>query len=538
MEFGSLIVVVLTSVGAFVLGWQARVKATSGQEAELKRAMYESKGAIPQLEAAVRAREQRISNYQSESEQLRGRITNLEATLSQKESELLKRDRDLRRVTSELAIAKEGGRAESLHPEIEMVDGESADTEPVAVDDARYRQLEARFEALKRGLITRDDRITELEAELSKSPASGLAAQVDALNDAARDHGQSIAAKDATIKALEARLVDEADQRVQLETLAKRRTETNRELKEKLFKFEAQLPKLMDTLTAKNDIIGKRDATIKELSSALAAMTAERDARDGAIVQLNAEVVQREERVAALDARAGGLEQRIKALTADLTANKLAQSRAEQTIVERDSAIATITAKLEALAATASQQDRAIESLKGTIRDREFRIDSLTGDLAKLTAELDTARADATAHAAMTAAPESNEVPSDYPESSGVPSAGADDGAGRELREAMEKIDALGAQNAALNKEVAAYARKLEALDRERTEQTARISQLEAADGQETRVLESQLADARRRAERAEEELLEIAQQAKALRERIAGLEAPPAEEPGSAAAG
>ncbi|NJN50423.1 MAG: hypothetical protein HC809_00100 [Gammaproteobacteria bacterium] len=43
------------------------------------------------------------------------------------------------------------------------------------------------------------------------------------------------------------------------------------------------------------------------------------------------------------------------------------------------------------------------------------------------------------------------------------------------------------------------------------------------------KVLESQLAEARRRSERAEDELLEAIREAKGLRERIAELETPPA---------
>ena len=113
MSLSSLLFAVVAAGIGFGGGWVMRRAASSGETQALRRSMYESKGAIPQLEASLRTRDQRISMYQSESEQMRSRITQLESQISQKDNEIVRRDRDIRRLTSELEIAKESGGGET-----------------------------------------------------------------------------------------------------------------------------------------------------------------------------------------------------------------------------------------------------------------------------------------------------------------------------------------------------------------------------------------------------------------------------------------
>ncbi|NJN50422.1 MAG: hypothetical protein HC809_00095 [Gammaproteobacteria bacterium] len=392
MDFDTVtwVLIALAAGVAFAAGWSVRRVLANGQEAELKRALYDSKGAIPQLEAAVRTRDQRVSNYQTEAEQLRSRISTLETTVSQRDTELVKRDRELRRVNSELSIAKEGGLAESMHPEFQMMEGDSSVQAPPADIDVRLKQAEVRYEALKRGLITRDDRIAALEETLAKSPARSLETEIDALRSAHEDHAAQIASRDATIQALQSRAQEDAEQRAQFETLAKRRTETNRELKDKLFKFEAQLPKLMETLKSRGALIAERDASIKVLQQDLSDMTDERDARDRKIIGLEETIVERDSHIVSHSAELSVRQQRIVSLQQELATTTANLTNTQATLRDREASLASQATKLTtAVAATATltqDRDQIAESFKNAVRDRDFRIESLTDDVARLTA--------------------------------------------------------------------------------------------------------------------------------------------------------
>jgi chromosome segregation ATPase len=148
-----------------VLGWHTRRVATAGREAALKRSLLEAKGAVPQLESAVRNREQRAETLSLTVKGLKERVAELETSLRQKALEIDKRDRDVRALTSELTVLKQG--ASDQH--VVLLEGEPAVAEPETADPAlakRYAALEARYDAMARGLFQRDDRIAELEEQL------------------------------------------------------------------------------------------------------------------------------------------------------------------------------------------------------------------------------------------------------------------------------------------------------------------------------------------------------------------------------------
>ena len=74
LSFITIALLVTTAGVCFGLGWTARRVSTSGREVELKRNVYEAKGAIPQLESTLRNRDQRISTLQGEMQALRDRL--------------------------------------------------------------------------------------------------------------------------------------------------------------------------------------------------------------------------------------------------------------------------------------------------------------------------------------------------------------------------------------------------------------------------------------------------------------------------------
>jgi chromosome segregation ATPase len=582
MEFSTLQLIVLAAAaaGAFALGWSIRRTIAGGQEAELKRSLYESKGAVPQLEAAVRTRDQRIGNYQTEAEQLRSRISALETSLAQKDNELVKRDRDLRRVSSELAIVKEGGDAGALHPEMQMVDVDERSNNvppPTGDGDARLKQIEARYEALKRGLIARDDRITELEATLNKSPARALESELDSLRKTMHGQAELLAERDATIKALQTRAQEDAEQRVQFETLAKRRTETNRELKEKLFKFEQKLPKLMETLKSRNDIIAERDTAIRGLRSNLAEVTGQRDGHERSIASLKDKLAERDSRLAVRDSELSARNEKITLLQQQISNTEQMLTQTQTNLLDRERAIETLAAKLASAAevADAAAQDKAqaVESLKSAVRDREFRIASLEsegeqlkGAVARLEADLAQATPLLATHQSELAAAKASAQASIRDKDHAIESmkgalrdrdvrihaltmeveqltrsvAELSDAAARTETHADKPSEVLPEQQqdgvvASLQQALRDRDLRIDGLISDVDRLTTTVSQLKAnvtpapVQSNVVPVLESQLAEARRRAERAEDELLAAVREMKELRERIVELESPAA---------
>ena len=306
VTFSALTIAFFATVAGlcFAFGWTARRITSTGKEVELKRTVYEAKGAIPQLESSLRNREQRIGTLQAEAQTLRDRLTQVESASAAKDTEIVKRDREIRLARSELQIVKDGSVGIELNPE--LLDGEQEGAAPVAGADpklaADFKKLESRYDALKRGLIQREDKIAELEAQLQGGegkPASRILEQELAEQQAAGELAQTtLAERDATIRELQARLEQDIEQREQLESLTKRRGDTNRTLKDNFAKLESELPKLTEQLKAKADVIADRDAKIAALDADLAHVTAERKARDATILSLETKLAAGENQIA------------------------------------------------------------------------------------------------------------------------------------------------------------------------------------------------------------------------------------------------
>jgi chromosome segregation ATPase len=483
--------------------------------------MYESKGAIPQLEASLRTREQRIATYQQESETLRARITQLESTLSQKENEIVKRDRDIRRLTSEVELAKDEVGAPSGEPL--PFDGVREPAPPADPSvEARLKKVEARYEALKRGIIQRDEKIVGLEHALQqakeRSSMTQLESELEELTQSAQSLASTLAGRDDAMKDLEARLQREAEQREALEALAKRRGDANRELKEKLAKIEVQLPKLLETMKARNALIAERDATIRALGSELEHAKTERADRDASIVSLThkldmsqQDVATREARIDEQQHRMHELERRIDGLTHELAGTNRMLQRAEATIQERDASLAAQSEQIALTEERDREHQQAMAALSGTVRDRDFRIDALDAEVSKLSSALDVARQESSAVQAT--------------------NAGANDRFAAETKSLRDRADLLTRQNDQLQRDLVTRDRKLSEVERERARLAERVAELDAPDSR-LQTLEAQLNAARERCVRIEDELLEANKDAKQLRNRVAELEARGTTEP------
>ena len=288
------------AVVGFMFGWVARRVVATRREQDLQRNIYEAKGAVPQLESALRNRDSRINMLTVEAQSLREKLTQAESTSSQKDAEIIKRDRELRSARSELQLLKDDG----LESDSSLFD-EPQDGEAPAADAKQalaMKKLEARYESLKKGLIQRDDRIAELEEQLAggkgKANVVALELEREELQDAHKDLEAQLATKDAAINDLQSRLTQEQEQRELLETLAKRRGDANRGLKDAAAKLEVQLPKMQEALKQRDDVIAARDASIANLRGQLAQETSEKAAHAATITELQTTLAARRDELA------------------------------------------------------------------------------------------------------------------------------------------------------------------------------------------------------------------------------------------------
>jgi chromosome segregation ATPase len=383
----------------FSMGWTARRVSHSRRDDELKRDVYETKSAIPQLESNLRNRDQRIAMLTTEGQALRDRLTQAEASISQKEMEIAKRDREIRLARSELQIVKDG--SIGLGPEV--IDDPMAEEAPAASSDAKLapemKRLEARYESLKKGLIQRDDKIAALEQQLAggagKKSHQILEGEIAELVANAETAQATIAARDASIRDLQSKLQQDVEQRELLEQLTKRRGDANRTLKENYAKLEAQLPKLMDTLKARGEIIAQRDATIARLDADLSRTRTEKAERETTIASLETKMSTQRDQIAqhlqnaqAQKARMHELEQRIDMLTHEIAETTKALQSTHATVRERDATIAGRDERVQAIEEKLREQGITVASMQKLLKDRDFKIDSLTSDQAALEAKL------------------------------------------------------------------------------------------------------------------------------------------------------
>jgi chromosome segregation ATPase len=407
VTFSAITIALLVTTAGFCFsaGWTARRISTSGRDVELKRNVYEAKGAIPQLESTLRNRDQRITMLTTEAQSLRDRLTQAEAAAAQKEAEIVKRDREIRLARSELQIVKDGSIGGVENPD--LVDGADIDTDPHAEADPKIviemKRLEARYESLKKGLIQRDDRIAALEQELAGGPGKRsvqiLEQELADLQVAAELAQTTLAARDTLIRDLQAKLQADVEQRELLETLTKRRGDANRNLKENYAKLEAQLPKLMETLKQRGDIITEREATIAMLDADLSHVRGEKAAREATIVELEGKLAAQREQIAQQTSNYQTQKQHLHQVEqrADMLAHEVAETtkalQASHGLVrERDAAMEAKDARLQGVDEKLREQGNTMASLQKLLKDRDFKIDSLVADLAGAEAKANAAR--------------------------------------------------------------------------------------------------------------------------------------------------
>lgn len=378
-----------------VLGWQTRRLASRGREAALQRSLFEAKGAIPQLESAARLREQRAETLAVEVKALKERISEQETVTRQKELEIGKRDREIRSLTSELRVLKDGS---SNAGEVLMLGDEVAPAASSADPEAdkRYAALEARYDALARGLFQRDDRIAELEEQLknpdSSVPTRTLEQELSELEQTSIALKATLEERDEQLNALQSRLQDEVAQREALEDLAKRRSEGNRELKAATAKLEQQIPALQQEIESRNTQISEREEKLVSINRALREERQQREARETELTDLQGQLT-------TLTTRERNLEQRLhqrdaaqRALETELASMRDALRDTEATVHEREAAIAEAEQRLAEADERLQAGERTVAALECAVKDREFKIAELEAAANQQNAKLELLR--------------------------------------------------------------------------------------------------------------------------------------------------
>lgn len=564
MTASTLVIFIALSATCFMFGWVAQRLLSNRRQADLQRTVYEAKGAVPQLESALRNRDGRINALQTEAQQLRERLTQVESAQSQKDAEIVKRDREIRHVRSELQIVKDGNldADPALYAEIDGGGGEAAPAD--AQQTLAMKRLEARYESIKKGLIQRDDRIAELETQLAggkgKTSAIALELEHEKLQDSARTLEAELASRDVLIKDLQGRLTQETEQRELLETLAKRRADANRGLKDTASKLEVQLPRMAESLKAKDTIIGDRDATIAvlrndlahaqhvgatqattiadlevklvgrrdELSRQAAAMESLKQQQATQLESLKHQQIAQVETLKSTNAlqtdtlkhqhavqvegakqKAIQLEQKNAALTNELAMAQQALANAVTKLREREGALSEQESRASAADNKLRESGNTASSLTQALRDRDFQIESLTADVARLNGELAramAAAAQAPAQSELTAVPTLTEVPV---------------AAGDDVNHPAEL------QFAAIHEHAARTERELHAAVREVKTLSGRITELEAKRTSLEALLRDKDASLTERARRIEDQQDQLARLEARVDERnqeIAGL--------------
>ena len=378
-----------------VFGWQTRRLASRGREAGLQRSLFEAKGAIPQFESAARLREQRAETLALENKALKERLSEQDAAARQKEVEIGKRDRDIRSLTSEIQILKDG----SSNAGQLLLDGEDLAPAPTSDDPEsakRYAALEARYDALARGLFQRDDRIAELEEQL-KNPDSGmptrtLEQELTELEQTSSALKTALDEREEQLEALQTRLQDEVAQREALEDLAKRRSGGNRELKAAAAKLEQQIPALKQEIESRDEQISERDGKLVSTNRALREERQQREAREAELTDLQAELT-------TLTSRQRNLEQRLSqqdaahhALEGELESTRATLRETESTVREREAAIADAERRLAETHKHLQAAERTAAALEQAIKDRDFKIAELEAAANQQSAKLELLR--------------------------------------------------------------------------------------------------------------------------------------------------
>lgn len=383
------------AIGCLLLGWIVKAMRANRLLAELRKEALEAKRAVPQLESSVHNRDLQISRFKLEAEDLTARNEALCSAIEATNKELRTARREARNLNTELKAIK--GHQSSL--DNELIAGFEEEDPMAAADDqlkARLNRVESLYERVKDALIEREDRIQKLEQQLAQAQGTGDGSPETADEGSAPvdELVAKVSAQEGLIESLRAQIRKMQSEKEMLADMAKRRSESNRALKEASAEVEAHVPVLRARIEERDRTIAENEAAISVLRDEVDMLRAQNAAlefeQSGKIVtdaapdedafairqRLEDEFEAREE---ALEARVREAEQ----------AKEIAEADLALALAEQSKQITQATLRTEQLEAELREHGESTSVFKSVAEDRELKLATLTNRVRVLLAAVD-----------------------------------------------------------------------------------------------------------------------------------------------------
>ncbi len=374
LTLAQYITVGILAISCFFCGWFFYRLRAVAREAELTRALLDTKGVIPQLESTVRNRDQRVSTLCAEVGDWKTRNASLETNLKEKERDILARDRALRALNAELTMLKEAESAQ-VH----------ADAPTPVIDEAQLNALrqslatsQSRCQELERRLETTQTDTMPLAAMVDGADSTALQIRIDTLEQTSHSQQQLIADLEAR---LAAETIHSGGMGKQIDDQA---TEIVR-AREELAKWQARVPKLVESLREKDDRLRLATARVESLGAELEASQSSGRAMIDDLANAKTEIAAAATELESLRARDTALcKERDELLASVTTARSMLEAK--------DDALQALRGQLESnQQGVAKAQAEFAKKLATSIRLGREEVDRLNGELDRLTRELGSA---------------------------------------------------------------------------------------------------------------------------------------------------
>ena len=339
------------------LGWVTRGMGTNRRETTLKQAVLDAKRSIPQLETSVRSREQQIDRLNLELASQRERIAELDQVAAQQDSQIKSHAREIRTLTTELSSAKKLQESGNLLLQGSEYDESTGDLDPES--QRRVNIAESLYEALRETLSEREDRITELETQLtSKSNTDSAPAQAGNVEITAGvdDLQDRIKAQERTITRLETQLSELRQDREMLSDLARSRSKNNQTLQDNQEELQSRVPELEKALEQLGAIVQDREASIRQLNSELDFANKDKKRQQEELQNCIADMKIQEDAREALESRVVTLSEEIQAQQQSMRDMQYSLEQSESWLskfkvsaAKRSEELANVTAERDAL---------------------------------------------------------------------------------------------------------------------------------------------------------------------------------------------
>lgn len=376
------------AVGCLLLGWVCKAIGANRQLNQLRKEALEAKRAVPQLESSVHNRDLQIARFKVETEDLTARNEELSSQLATTKTELRSARREARNLNTELKAIK--GHHASLDNEV--IAGFEEEDPLASADDqlkARMGRVESLYERVKEAVIEREDRIQKLEEQLAQArngDAGGGAEMADSGHEwpgPVHDLEKKISSQEGLIESLRAQIRKMQSEKEMLADMAKRRSESNRALKEASAEAEAHVPVLRARLEERDRAIAENEAAISVLRDEVDMLRAQNAALEFEISgKADADQPPPEDIFAIRKRLEDEFEAREEALESRLRdaeqAKEIAEADLALALAEQSKQVEEVTSRAEQLEAALNERSESTNVFKSVAEDRELKLATLT----------------------------------------------------------------------------------------------------------------------------------------------------------------